>query len=250
MLPNGTRTTATRCGHVRLSAEVVLRDVLLVPHLQCNLISVGCLIRDASCFVIFNDNCCVIQDCATKMEIGRGDACNRIFLFRPSSTAAVTQVDPILLHKRLGHPSTQVLSSLIPSPSSNKIKLLQSCEICFQSKQVRSSFPISSNKDTSVFDLIHCDLWGPYTPCLAIGAHFCLTIVDDHSRAVWAYLIIDKSEVPSCLKHFFAMIQTQFHKIIKIVRSDNGTEFVNRELRTYYASLGVLVQTSCVGTPQ
>ncbi|RAL47197.1 hypothetical protein DM860_017012 [Cuscuta australis] len=32
-LPNGTQTTATRCGRVRLSPEVVLRGVLLVPHL-------------------------------------------------------------------------------------------------------------------------------------------------------------------------------------------------------------------------
>ena len=64
------------------------------------------------------------------------------------------------------------------------------------------------------------------------------------------YLIRDKSEVTTCLKQFFILIQTQYHKTIKIIRSDNGTEFLNNPLRQFYHDMGVLVQTSCVGTPQ
>ncbi|VFQ90218.1 unnamed protein product [Cuscuta campestris] len=56
------------------------------------------------------------RDCATKMEIGWGSAHNGVFLFHASSLGFASQRDPILLHKRLDHPSSQVLSSLIRVP--------------------------------------------------------------------------------------------------------------------------------------
>ncbi|RVW23421.1 Retrovirus-related Pol polyprotein from transposon RE2 [Vitis vinifera] len=54
--------------------------------------------------------------------------------------------------------------------------------------------------------------------------------------------------VCSVLKKFMAMIQRQFHKDVKIVRSDNGREFMC--LKEYFDDIGIVHQTSCVGTPQ
>lgn len=99
-----------------------------------------------------------------------------------------------------------------------------------------------------MFDLIHCDLWGPYTK--SSGFHYFLTIVDDHSRAVWIYLIKEKSEVTGCLRHFCAMVKTQYDKIVKKIRSDNGTEFTTSLLKRFFQQMGILFQSSCVGTPQ
>lgn len=50
--------------------------------------------------------------------------------------------------------------------------------------------------------------------------------MDDFSRAVQVYLLSDKIEVSKLFEHFYALTQTQFGKSIKIVPSDNGTEFV------------------------
>lgn len=75
-----------------------------------------------------------------------------------------------------------------------------------------------------------------------------LTIVDDFSRAVWVYLLINKLEVFESFMSIFALVDRQFDKNIKIVRSDNGTEF--NCLKNYFLSKGILFQTSCVGTPQ
>lgn len=47
--------------------------------------------------------------------------------------------------------------------------------------------------------------------------------MDDFSRYVWIYLIPEKKEASNLLKIFVNMIQTQFHKIIKSVRTDNIT---------------------------
>lgn len=44
------------------------------------------------------------------------------------------------------------------------------------------------------------------------------------------------------------MVSSQFNKHVKIIRSDNGTEFVC--LKNYFTQHGIQYQTSCTGTPQ
>ncbi|XP_074314684.1 uncharacterized protein LOC141649915 [Silene latifolia] len=115
-------------------------------------------------------------------------------------------------------------------------------------KQCRQSSSLNSNKAAAIFDLIHCDLWGPYCTPSSSGAKYFLTIVDDCSRAVWVYLLLDKTEVTEMFKLFLAMVHTQFFTQVKSVQSDNGSEF--NDMADYFLKHGILFQTSCVGTPQ
>jgi transposase InsO family protein len=46
------------------------------------------------------------------------------------------------------------------------------------------------------------------------------------------------------------MITVHFEKQIKMVRSDNGMEYMNRDLQNFFTKNGILHETSCVGTPQ
>lgn len=77
-----------------------------------------------------------------------------------------------------------------------------------------------------------------------------LTILDDFSRAVWVYFMIDKTQVASMLTAFFAYIKNHFAHTIKTIRSDNGGEFLNHTCSTLFSSLGVIHQQSCPHTPQ
>ena len=56
-----------------------------------------------------------------------------------------------------------------------------------------------------------------------------------------------KSKVVKSLEDFVVFIQTQFETGIKVVRSDNGTEFV---MTNFFSNKGIIHQTSCVNTPQ
>lgn len=121
------------------------------------------------------------------------------------------------------------------------------CEICPLAKQKRLSFSHSSSMATSVFDLVHCDIWGPFTPKTVNGQKYFLTIVDDFSRFVWTYLLVHKNDVSSVLSQFFQQVTTQFGKNIKILRCYNGSEF---NLSTLFHKFGTVIHHSYVERPQ
>lgn len=132
-----------------------------------------------------------------------------------------------LWHRRLGHPSSRVLSYLSSYLDfSKQIESNTHCDICLRAKQTCECFHESSNKAAGIFYLIHCDIWGAYRTLFSSGAAYFLTVVDDYSRAVWVYLLLEKSEVTVTLKNFFKMVECQFDKKVRIVRSDNGGEFM------------------------
>ena len=55
-------------------------------------------------------------------------------------------------------------------------------DVCHFAKPKRLSFPISTSKSKKCFDLIHVDIWGPYSIPSIHGHKYFLTIVDDYSR--------------------------------------------------------------------
>lgn len=99
-----------------------------------------------------------------------------------------------------------------------------------------------------VFELIHCDIWGPYKIKTHAACAYFLTIVDDYSKSTRTFLFQSKDQVPQLLMDFVAYVQTQFHYIH--VRSDNGSEFLKLSLSAFLSANGITQQTSCVETPQ
>ncbi|OWZ14304.1 hypothetical protein PHMEG_00012238 [Phytophthora megakarya] len=57
-----------------------------------------------------------------------------------------------------------------------------------------------------------------------------LVFVDDYSRYVVTYFLNKKSEVANKFKLFLTMYENQWGEHIKCLRSDNGTEFVNKSM--------------------
>lgn len=73
---------------------------------------------------------------------------------------------------------------------------------------------------------MHIDLWGPYRIHASNGARYFLTILDDHSRVTWTYLMHNKLQVAKAVTDFLQMVKIQFNRDVKTVRSDNGTELI------------------------
>jgi hypothetical protein len=168
-----------------------------------------------------------------------------------SSTAfvssSVKNVNADVWHFRLGHLPQFRLSLLydvLPSITCNSTTV---CTVCPLARQRRLSFPISSSVSSSIFDLIHVDIWGPFSVHSINGSSFFLTIVDDFSRFTWVYLLQSKAQVRNLIQSFYHFIKTQFQLRIKVVRSDHGAEFF---MPNFYSAKGIIHQLSCVETPQ
>ena len=123
---------------------------------------------------------------------------------------------------------------------------ISKCHICPLAKQTRMSFSLLTISSKSSFYLLHVVIGGGYRVPSLSRAKYLLTIVDDHTRSTWVYLMKHKSDTRNLLVNFIHLVANQFDKKVKVVRSDNGPEF---ELEQFYSSKGIIHQTSCVGTP-
>ena len=247
-LPNGMYTMAHERGSANLDTKLKLNNVLFVPKLNCNLVSVSKLCKQLNCTVTFFDDCCVIQDRTLRTMVGSGEQTNGVYYYKKSTMNLVNTVNRrCLWHKRLRCPSSEFLSYL-----PNTLRLVHNtkedvCEICLCAKQIRRKFSIGQSNVKENFDLIYCDIWGRNVSLC--GAHYFLSIVDCASRGTWVYLMKDRSEASELLKEFILMVKTQFHKIIKVVRSDNGAEFTSGPMCAFYQEHGILRESSCVDMP-
>lgn len=109
------------------------------------------------------------------------------------------------------------------------------------------------NKSTVVasvaFKLVHLDIWGPYKTHSLQGFKYFLTIVDDCTRSTWTIMLIDKASTFTVVQNFIFMVQNQFNAKVKTIRTNNDTEFINKQCQTLFESLGIVHQLTCPYTP-
>jgi len=148
------------------------------------------------------DDFCVIQGRTSRTLIGAGKQREGFYYYKRTSSNHADAVNAMCLwHRRLGHPSREVLLYLPPSLRINcDLNKEEACEICFRAKQTQKKFPISTHNAKDVFDLIHCNIWDPYRYPSLCGAHYFLSLVDDVSRATWVYLMKVRGEASKLLR--------------------------------------------------
>ena len=81
------------------------------------------------------------------------------------SATFVNNVSSHIWHNRLGHLSSKrldILKDQIQCDTSRFSKFVTPCYICPLAKQRRLSFASHNHMSQFPFDLIHCDIWGPY----------------------------------------------------------------------------------------
>lgn len=252
-IPNGQNLAVKSIGKANLPNGLRINKVLYIPDFKCNLLSVSKLTKENNCVIMFFERGCLIQDSCTRSLIGVGRLCDGLYILDFVGSRQVClahqQIEPEVWHQRLGHAPAEKIKQ-VDLISSSDDKEFGHCDSCLRAKQTMLPFSRSEIKSTSCFDLIHCDIWGGYKVASLSGAHYFLTIVDDYSRATWVYLLAHKSDVGYYLRSFVNMVETQFNKKVKQVRTDNGLEFQSKEMMNFYNEKGIILQTTCPYTPQ
>jgi hypothetical protein len=233
-----------------------LTDVLYVPEINQNLLSVGQLLEKGF-KVIFEDKNCIIKDPAGQ-EMFKVKMKSKSFSFDPmkkeQSAFPVTTSTTDLWHKRLGHfhhsgMDYMLKKQLVRGVPSLTEKAIE-CEACQFGKQTRKPFPTSSWRANQKLQLIHTDLAGPQrTPSLN-GSLYYIVFIDDLTRMCWIYFLRYKSEVAAVFWKFKAHVENQSNSQIQILRSDNGTEYLSNQFQQFCDEAGIEHQLTAPYTPQ
>ena len=79
---------------------------------------------------------------------------------------------------------------------------------------------------------------------------YALTFIDYFSRYCWVYFLKHKSEVFGLFKVFKDLVENQYGRKLKVLKSDNGGEYFKSEFIQYCADVGIQMQHSIPYTPQ
>ncbi|KAJ9542054.1 hypothetical protein OSB04_028560 [Centaurea solstitialis] len=122
---------------------------------------------------------------------------------------------------------------------------------CLEGKQHKSSHKSKEvNTISSTLQLLHMDLFGPAN-VMSIGKKsYCLVIVDDYSRFTWVYFLRTKDETSGLIKPFVIRMENKTSLRVKVIRSDNDTEFKNDDLNSFCEEKCIERQYSAPRTPQ
>lgn len=201
-IPNGSKMLVNQIGIVCLNGGLVLTDVLFVPYIHFNLISVSKLTIEKLMDVLFTNNCCYLQDHLMKRVLPLGKLHHGLYYtldkalihthnvkipFSTRRLVTVTSKDTLqkLIHLRLGHLPFPRMKLLFPSLDVKAVQDIFVCSICPFARQTRLALPHNHVKTTSLFELLHVDVWGLNANKTHCGCTLFLTVMDDYSRSTW-----------------------------------------------------------------
>nr|GEV79073.1 putative ribonuclease H-like domain-containing protein [Tanacetum cinerariifolium] len=248
-------------------------DVYFVKELKFNLFSVSqmcdkknnVLFTDTECLVLYPDFK-LLDESQVLLRVPRENNMYNVNLKKivPSGDltclfAKATIDESNLWHKRLAHINFKTINKLVKRNLVRGLptKVFESdntCVACKKGKQHKASYntkPVSS-VDQLLFRL-HMDLFGPTFVMSLNKKIYCLIITDDYSRFTWVFFLATKDETSPILKTFITGLENQLSLKVKVIRSDNGTEFKNSDLNKFCGMKGIkrefMLGIKCKGIP-
>lgn len=222
-------------GDVYLSKgdlKLVLKDVLYVPGLKYNLFSVSKAVNSGA-RVSFEGNGCTIE---------KGQVILRATPQSDGTMVLLTTAEK--WHARLGHPSVYALKELgLPW------KLPKECEVCPKAKLSRKPHN-SDPKEWLPLDRLSMDLIGPIEPETLAGQKYALTVVDACTKACKVYLLPNKAVTSGFAKEAVSWFEQRGGCKVKAIRTDNGSEFVDKGFTTWLRERGIVHELSAAYEPQ
>ncbi|KAD5318304.1 hypothetical protein E3N88_18250 [Mikania micrantha] len=252
------------------NGQVSFDKVRYVKQLENNLLSVS-QICDKQYKVLFDDSKCYIlkkgvvipEDWILFSAPRKQDlyVLNMATASTTSSTAScfmtkATEKDSILWHKRMGHLSLRkmnhlVHNNLVEGVTLKNFKLSDVCVSCKKGKQTKQSHkPKKYHSITVPLELLHMDLFGPINRKSIAGDQYCLVVTDEFSRYSWVFFLKEKSKTFDCIQVLVTKLESLYKLKVRILRTDNGTEFKNHNMENFCNLRGIVQQFSAPYVPQ
>ena len=261
--------------------KVALHNVLYVPDLYGNLLSVP-QITDRGAEVRFLPQSCSIYSDSGKL-VGVGTKHGRLFtitahVVHPHSVRVVMlptlpeEGDPVpnvalftqtssvatldIWHRRLGHLSTDSVLQMACRNLVNGMQISggsppQPCEPCLKGKQTRLEIQKSTKTCVDhILGRIFTDICGKMPTRSPEGFEYFATWINDTSRKVYISGLRTKADVFHHLKDFVSQIELETGHRVKIIRSDGGGEYTSSNVQSFLKGKGIRHELTTPNTPQ
>ncbi len=225
LLPNG---STKRCN---------LENVLFVPKLAYNLLSVSKASEAGKTFKFNNSRCEILngRDKVIAFATRVGDLFYLEFCRnRQRLNVATKESKERLWHRRYGHLSEQSLQKLARKGLVEKFDYdatnnVGFCEACIGGRHHRSHFETSKTHTKEPLELVHSDVCGKMSEKSIGGAEYFLTFID-RTHYTWVYPLKTKDQVFDRFLEWKALVEKSSRKKLKTLRSDNGGEYTRQRI--------------------
>ncbi|SOV06178.1 uncharacterized protein UDID_19427 [Ustilago sp. UG-2017a] len=237
------------------NVKIPLTDVLYVPSLSKNLLSIQALTEDGAC-VIFEESGATILQHDRSMIKSKTNRRKKRWRFT-GIDATTTPAKPAshmmskLWHERFGHPGRNKTKQIQAHYLGKETQLghdARDCNCCSQAKQTCTRMTSSKTERAQApLELVHIDLMTDLKG--HPNYHHALVVVDDLSSYVYVKPLLSKAEAFPALKAWIKAAEIAMDHTLKCIRSDNGTDAQNGRAECMIRSLqekmcAMLVQRS------
>ncbi|KAI3740016.1 hypothetical protein L2E82_30432 [Cichorium intybus] len=227
------------------NGKLTIRKVAYVEGLQHNLISVSQLVVGTGLKVSFDEDGSELIEKKTKKLVLKSKRKGEMFPLDMKPIKGKPAIclltrgandDSWLWHRRLSHMNFRDINKLVLGDLVRGLSLLKYdkdrlCDACELGKQCKKSHStIINTKIIEPLELLHIDLCGPSAIESVAHNKYILVIVDDFSRFTWVLFLKQKSEAATNMINFIKQVEVLLRKQVRMIRSDNGTEFTNQTL--------------------
>lgn len=256
---NGEEISALGCGQVAVQVydgrewvNTTIDNVLFVPKLKTNLFSVKCATERGYVVKMDNKLCKFYKENTVCAVASRNGDMYYMDVRYKCEIANAIEVKSGLKewHEKLAHQNIQYVKMVLRN---NNIEVKDSdfkCESCLEGKIHRLPFSASENKTSRSCELIHADTCGPMEVPSIGGSRYFVILKDDFSNYRSVYFVKGKDEVKKCIENFLYKAENVTKNKVLYFRSDNGLEFVNKEVQNLFEKRGITHQTTVPYTPE
>ena len=229
--------------------RLVLHEVLYLPELERNLLSVHAMAKMGASVAFGNKQCKVTRN---EKLLAVGEMRGKLYMLNTirEEHVSVAEVNSnlYLWHCRMGHLGMNDVKKLVKEEMVNGIRKTDItsnnadslCESCIMGKQHCASYPKGSlTRANQPFELIHSDICGPISVISHGGSRYFITFIDDYSTYTYTYFLKHKDEALEKLKEFVRMVTNLTGRKIKTLRSDNGGEYCSKLYESYLKEEGI-----------
>jgi hypothetical protein len=243
------------------SKSAILSDVLYVPELGVNLISLALIAKRGITLNFTKDTITMYKP--SKEVLARGLYKENVVSFKVTSSQNISSKEDVILatetsynpwHSRLGHIGTKALESLpnnvkgLGTDFSKHINTFDKCETCIKSKGTRKVNREVSPKPDWFLEKVTIDIGGPIKPTSNRGFRYYITFLDAATGYLEVTLLKDRSNTSIAIESFINRAENQSSYTLKRIHCDN--EFKTKELESLALKKGFDITTSAPYTPE